>query len=544
VAGLVFKTSEGRRKAPLASSIPVLCRAVLTRIILLASLGAAPPLFDGLGAHHRAVATRSPMARRYFDQGLNWVYAFNHDESIRAFTQATVLDPDCAMCFWGIAYANGPHINNPSVDAEHAKAAWAAIGRAQALPSKGVEHELIAALAQRYAEGATHGDAYAAAMREAWKRHPDDADVGTLFAESLMDLRPWDLWTHDGRPQPGTEELVAVLEHVLETNPDHPGANHFYIHAVEASPHPERALVAAGRISKLMPGAGHMVHMPSHIFVRVGRYADAAESNRQAIRADKAYRAKAGALGFYGMYVAHNFQFLWAADLWAGRSAEAAEAETALLSELRPMQDSMPELMDVVLPAPYYREIRFARWKEILAAPPPPERMPFTAAMRDFARGMALAASGRLEEADAVRAALEREVAALSNQAPAYVNARRPLGELAAAILSSEVLSRRGSVDEAAALLASAAKAEDALKYNEPKDWMLPVRQFLGRILLAAGRPTQAAAAYRADLERNPENGWSLYGLSRALEAQHAPEASGVRARFEKAWAAADVTAD
>jgi hypothetical protein len=236
-------------------------------------------LFDNLGSHRRAVTTRSPEAQRYFDQGLNLLFGFNHDEAIRSFTQATLLDPDCSMCFWGLAYANGPHINNPTLDPDHAAAAWAAVEKAQGLAANAsdVERGFIEALAQRYAadpkaERKPLDEAYSSAMRSLVQKYPGDTDAATLFAESLMDLRPWDLWTHDGKPQPGTEELVASLEKVLARDPDHPGANHFYIHAVEASPHPEVALAAAGRVAKLVPGAGHMVHMPAHIYMRVGRY--------------------------------------------------------------------------------------------------------------------------------------------------------------------------------------------------------------------------------------------------------------------------------
>ncbi len=514
-----------------------------------AAAGLAAPLFDNLGSHHRAIATSSAEAQKYFDQGLNLLFGFNHDEAIRSFVRATQLDPECAMCFWGLAYANGPHINNPSLDPRHAKAAWDAIQRAQAPAAKasGVDKELIAALAKRYsadpaAERRPLDEAYAAAMREVWKRHPDDTDAGTLLAESMMDLRPWDLWTHDGKPQPGTEELVSVLETVLSKDPNHPGANHFYIHAVEASPHPERALAAAGRVGTLVPGAGHLVHMPSHVYIRVGRYADAAEANRRAIEADRAYRARAGPQGFYSMYMAHNFQFLWAADLWAGRSAEAAEAEAGMFKVLGlDMAMAMPEMMDLVLPYPYFRLVRFGRWDEILALPAPPPGMPLTDAMWHFARGMALGGKADPDGAAKELRALEAAVPALSDKAGATMNSARSLAAIALHVLEGDLASRRGRVAEAVRRFNAAVTVEDALNYNEPPDWVLPARHFLGQALLGAGRAKEAAAVYREDLKRNPENGWALAGLAKALALQQDPEGAAVEKRFAMAWASADV---
>jgi tetratricopeptide (TPR) repeat protein len=513
------------------------------------------PLYGDLGSHHRGITTRSPEAQRYFDQGLNLVFAFNHEEAIRSFARATVLDPECAMCFWGLAYANGPHINNPTLDADHAAAAWAAIQKAQALAASGnatdAERGFIAALAQRYAadpkaERKPLDEAYAAAMRALVQTYPGDTDAATLFAESLMDLRPWDLWTHDGQPQPGTLEILATLEQVLAVDPNQPGANHFYIHAVEGSPHPEKGLAAAGRLATLVPGAGHLVHMPAHIYMRLGRYQDAAEANRRAIQVDRAYEARSGPQHSYKGYIAHNFHFLWAADLWLGRSAEAAEAEAGIFQTLGPdAVKKMPATMDAVLPCTDIRLVRFGRWDEILALAAPPTGLPLTGAMAHFARGSAFVAKGELAEAAKELAALEKAVPKLSADKGLFMNAPRSVAEIALDTLAGELAAGRGQIDQAVDKLDAATVAEDALNYDEPADWLLPARHVLGRILLAAGRAREAEATYRQDLQRNPENGWALLGLAQALEAQGtsdaAREAGAVRARFEKAWSAADV---
>ena len=513
----------------------------LLALLLAGTAHAAAPLFDDLGSYHRPITTRSARAQRYFDQGLTLLFGFNHDEAIRSFTEATRLDPDCAMCFWGLADAHGPHINNPTLDPAHAQAAWEAIAQARKLEPKAtpVEKDFIEALATRYAADpraarAPLDQAYANAMREVWKRHPDDPEAGTLFAESMLDLRPWGQWTRDGKPEPGTEELVAALEAVLAKWPDEPGANHFYIHALEASPHPEKALAEAKRLETLVPGAAHLVHMPAHIYLRVGRYADAAEANRRAIAADKKYRAKAGRQGFYAMYIAHNYQFLWAADLWAGRRAEAAGAEAGMFESMHPHPDEM-------MTYPFYRMIRFGLWPELLRRPEPSADQPLTHAIWRFARGMALASIGKLADVAKELAALEQAVPTLSDQAGATSNSKRAVGSVALGILEGELAARRGKTDEAVKDLEKAAEQEDALAYNEPSDWVLPARQFLGRILLAAGQPHDAELAFRKDLEKNPENGWSLRGLADALEAQKSSEAAAVEQRFKKAWAVADV---
>jgi tetratricopeptide (TPR) repeat protein len=520
---------------------------------------AAPPLFEDLGSFHRAITTASPEAQRWFDQGLRLMYAFNLEEAQRSFEEAARRDPDCASCFWGVALALGPHINF-AAQADRTRAAWRAVGEARAAAARTaavtpVERALIEALARRYADpppatGDTAGfakldRAYADAMGEVARRFPDDLDVATLYAEALMDLRPWDLWTQDGRPQPGTAEIVATLERVLAKNPDHPGANHFYIHAVEASPHPEKALAAAGRLAGLMPGAAHIVHMPAHIYMRVGRYGEAAEANRRAIRVDEAYVARSpGALGgFYAMYFGHNYQFLWSAALMEGRGEEALGAARQLVAMVpAEMLAQMPGF-DFGLGYPWWTLARLRRWDELLREPAPPDGFPYARAIWHVTRGLALSAQGKRAEAEAELAAAHAQGEKIPAEALEGLNPARALLAVAEGVLAGDLAARRGDVDEAVRRLQAAAEAEDGLRYNEPPDWYTPVRHVLGEVLLAADRAAAAQAVYEADLARNPENGWALAGLAESLRRQSKEaEAAAVRARFEKAWARADVT--
>jgi len=509
----------------------------------------APPLLDGLGAHHHAVTTTSPLAQRYFDQGLRLVYAFNHDEATRAFREAARLDPGCAMAWWGVALAAGPNYNLPIDDARD-RVARDAMAKASALAPKASEPEraYIDALARRYARpsGADRKQLdrdYADAMRQVMRKHPDDLDAATLFAESLMVLRPWDLWTLEGAPQPGTTEIVETLEVVLARDPDHPGANHYYIHAVEASPDPGRALASADRLGGLAPAAGHLVHMPAHVYMRVGRYADAAEANRRAITADERYIGGQKPQGVYPqMYYPHNIHFLWSAASMEGRSAEAIAAANKLTVQLTPDVLRQMPMLELFAPTPLLALARFGKWDDVLAAPPPAEEFVVAAGMSHYARGLALAATGKLDEAARERA----RVVTLADATPAdrvigdNQPARRHL-ELAAAELGGEIAARRGRTDEAVKHLEEAVRLEDRLPYTEPPAWWRPTRQVLGATLLEAGRPVEAEAVYREDLRRNPENGWSLLGLARSLRERDPAAASAVDARFRTAWARADV---
>lgn len=507
-------------------------------------------LLPDLGAYHRKI-TASPEAQRWFDQGLRLLFSFNLEEAQRSFEEAARLDPSCAMCFWGVGMSLGPHINLPG-QPDRTRPAYRAAQKALSLSGRSttVERALIEALARRYSDPppadaaaqAALDRAYADAMREVARRFPDDLDVAALSAEAMMNLRPWDLWTLDGKPQPGTEEIVATLERVLAKDPSHPGANHYYIHAMEASPRPEKALAAADRIGALVPGAAHMVHMPSHIYARTGRWEDASEANRKAIEVDRRYLAGAGPLGFYFMYAAHNFQFLWFTALMQGRSAEALENARAVVAQAPvEMLRQMPGY-DFLLEYPVWTLVRFGRWEEVLAEPAPPLGFPYARAVWHGARGTALAALGKVDEAAAERDRMASAAATVPPEALQGLNPARTLLAVAEGILAGRIAARRGRIDEAVRRLEEAVRAEDSLRYNEPPDWYYPARQELGAVLNAAGRAADAQKVWEEDLRRNPENGWSLSGLAESLRRQKRDrEAAAVQARFEKAWARADV---
>lgn len=508
-----------------------------------------PQIFAGLGSHHRKVSTGNPDAQRYFDQGLTWAFAFNHDEAIRSFREAARLDPKLAMAWWGVALCNGPHINNPMVDEAHAAAAWEALKKAEALAAGAspVEKALIRALGRRYAhpqpaDRAPLDRAYAEAMREVWKTHPDDSDVGVLFAEAMMDLRPWDLW-RDGVAQPGTDELVAVLERVMAKTPDHPGALHLYVHAVEESPNPERAIAASDRLRTMVPSSGHLVHMPSHIDTLVGRWGEAVESNQRAIASDRAYRARAPRQGFYRVYMAHNHHMLAYAAMMDGQSTVALHAAREMVASIPEAYiRENPGLVDGMLPAPIEVLMRFGRWEEVLAEPKPADDLPVSNAFRHFARATAFAATGRIEEAEAERKVFDAACARIPEAAVVTFNPARKVLLIAKDMLAGEIAFRKGDADEAVRLLKAAVEKEDGLDYMEPPDWIQPVRHSLGAILLDMGRGEEAITVYREDLRRRPGNGWSLFGLARALRMRgHESEAAQVATRFETAWARADV---
>lgn len=512
--------------------------------------GAGAPLFGDLGTLHRKVTTSSELAQRYFDQGLILTYGFNHAEAVRSFREASRLDPGCAMCFWGEAYVLGPNINAPMEPAANAPA-WRAVQAALgALDDETpVERDLVGALAARYAEEApadrTPLDrAYADAMRRVARAHPEDDDVQTLFAEALMDTMPWDYYGPDYAPKPETAEATAALESVLRRTPAHPGAIHYYIHAVEPAA-PERAEPHADRLRGLVPGAGHLVHMPSHIYLRVGRYHDASIANEKAAAADESYITQCRAQGFYpAAYYPHNVHFLWAAASFEGRSAVALAAADKL-GALIPDEavDEFP-FVEEFLPIGLYARVRFGRWKDLLERPAPPPRLRYVTGVWHFARGMALAATGRADEAE--RQA--DEVAALAGDAQlrelefaSFATAGELLG-IGEHVLRGRIASERGHHADAERHLRAAVAAQDALRYTEPPPWYFPVREALGDALLRAGRPAEAEAVFRAQLAKTPRNGWSLRGLVAALEAQNR-DADAARAERERAeaWQLADV---
>jgi tetratricopeptide (TPR) repeat protein len=502
------------------------------------------PLHDNLGSHHYAISTAVPLAQRYFDQGLRLYYAFNHAEAIRAFEQAARLDPDCAICFWGTALALGPNINLP-MDSASGVAAYAALQQALAVRARAtpIEGALIDALATRYApvptdDRAALDSAYARAMERVVERFPDDPEARTLLAEALMDLSPWNYWNRDRSPRPHTPALLAHLEHVLVDHPNHPGANHFYIHAVEAVD-PQRALPMAERLAGLMPGAGHLVHMPGHIYVRVGRYEDAIRANEHAVHADETYIQDHNPP--FGVYVAgyypHNYDFLAFAASMIGRSRQALEAAEKMVSLSTEDMMRAPGMTFIQHHRTRHLQmkVRFGRWDDILAEPRPAADVPHALGLWHYARGRALAARGDLRGAGEELAGL-RAAAASPALAEAYLEFNPATAVLAIAVevLAGHVAGAAGDHGNAAAHLRTAVELEDGLLYGEPPEWSIPVRQELGAMLLAAGRAEEAEAAYREDLERFPDNVWSLEGLSRSLAAQgRAGEAADAARRFE-----------
>ena len=517
----------------------------------VAALAKGALLFDDLGPLHRTVSTASPEAQKYFDQGLRLAYGFNHDEATRSFAKAAELDPTCAMCFWGTAYTMGPNYNVPMLP-DHAKAAWEALGRATALASKtmAVEAALIGALAKRYkgpeplAPDAMQpfNVAYAAAMREVADKFPADDDVQVLFAEAQMDVMPWKLWNLAGEAAPGTTEIVETLEQVLGRASAHPGANHFYIHAVEASSTPERAVPAAERLGALMPGAGHIVHMPAHIFQRVGRYADASAVNEKAALADEAYFAKTKSPGYYAMYLGHNYGFLSFSASMEGKSAVSIAAARKSAKAMPPeMLDMMPG-MDFFTAGPLLALVRFGKWDELLAEPRPDAKYPVLTSLWLHAHAMALAAKGKLDAARADHAELLKVAAAAPKGLQAGNNDAKDVFAVAAKIVEARIATLARQKDSLA-LWAEAVTLEDKLAYSEPDDWFYPVRHLQGAALLAQRKGPQAEAVFREDLRRHPHNGWALFGLSRALglQGKRGPEAAAVSAELVKAWANADV---
>jgi len=520
-----------------------------------AGSGASAPLFDDLGDHHHAITADVALSQRYFDQGLTLAYGFNHLEAERSFRAVTQLDPDHPMGWWGVALVLGPNINKP-MDEASAASAWMAIKEALARKDNGSDKEraYVEALAARYVADAavSAGErrneldiAYADAMRMLSQRFPADLDAATLFAEALMDITPWDYWTPDGEPTRFTSEIVATLESVLDREPYHVGACHYYIHAVEASKTPERAESAADRLGDLAPGQGHLVHMPSHIYMRVGRYHDASIANEKAAAADESYIGQCNRQGFYAAaYYPHNIHFLWASASMEGRSELALATARKLVAYMpRERIEEMP-FLEEFLPVPYYTYMRFGLAKEMLDAPQPAAEHAFTRGMWHYGRGLAL-----VMQQDPIRARTElRELVAIQEskemQDLELFSGSKAASLLAIArnVLEARLANAGGDKTAFIAHLRDAAKLQDGLPYSEPPPWYFPVRQALGNALLSSGRFTEAEAVFREELVQNPRNGWSLFGLERSLRVQgKAEEASAVRERFEEAWGEADV---
>ena len=533
-------------------------RSVLVAVLLAAAAcrpapdAPSVPLYDNLGDHHYAITAADSTVQRYFDQGLRLYYAFNHTEAIRAFEEAGRRDPSCAMCRWGVALALGPNIN-AGMDSASGAAAWVAIRDAQSRASGASEREraLIDALATRYAEvppadRSRLDSAWATAIGAVAARFPDDLEIATLHAEARMDLSPWNYWNADRTPRPETPDILATLERVMAANSTHPGANHFYIHAVEAI-QPERAIAVAERLAELMPGAGHLVHMPSHIYIRVGRYADAVAINEHAAHADETWiRDQRPGPGFYlAAYYPHNYDFLaFAASMLGDRAKTLDAADKDAAAVPRDLLGAPGyTLLQHHLTKRLQARVRFSAWTELLAEPKPVDTLPHAVAMWHYARGRALAATGDVAaantELDALRALATDST--LSAQRMEY-NSSGAVLEIAVDVLAGFVAHARKDHATAVSVLEAAVRKEDALTYGEPPEWTVPPRQDLGVILLAAGRPSDAARAFREDLSKFPENGWSLRGLAEALRAMgKTAEATEVETRIRKAWATADI---
>jgi tetratricopeptide (TPR) repeat protein len=509
------------------------------------------PELAGLGTLHVPVTTSVPRAQRFFDQGMRLLYAFNHTEAIRAFREAARLDPGLAMAYWGQALALGPNLNAPMTP-ENGRLAYAAVQQAMETRahSSSRERALIKALAARYAaDGA--GDrsvlnrAYATAMEKVAARFAGDPDIATLFADAQMNTMPWDYWQKDGSPKAETGQVLALLESIIARNPDHPGALHYHIHLLEASKDPDRAERSADRLGSLMPAAGHMVHMPAHIYIRVGRYADAAEANERAIRADEDYLSQCQAQGLYPVsYYPHNLHFLWAAATLEGRKTVAVEAARQVAAKV-PHHHAGALAWTADFPVtPMLAYARFGLWQDALTEPRPPATEPYATGIWHYARGRAFVARNQLD-----RAALELTALKSVMQHQAFASTLKDLPlltnlQIASRVVEGELAAQQGDDDTAIHVLREAVAIEDGLPYSEPPIWHQPTRQVLGAVLLEAGRPADAEEVYREDLKVFRENGWSLFGLMESLKAQlhRSLEAAEIERRFEKAWARADVT--
>ncbi|MEQ1752682.1 MAG: tetratricopeptide repeat protein [Micropepsaceae bacterium] len=510
------------------------------------------PLFDNLGTHRHKISTQSKEAQAFFDQGYRLLFNFNHAAAIASFEEALKRDPGCAMCWWGISLAHGPNINMPMLPDAQAPALHA-LEMAQSLSAHAspVEREYIDALSKRYSsdpkvERPMLDKAFAEAVGKLARRHPDDLDAQVLYAEALMDTSPWDYWQADHRtPKAGFERLVPGLEGVMKRSPRHPGAIHLYIHAVEASTAPGRAEKYADVLGTLLPGAGHLVHMPTHIYNRIGRYDDGVRWNQKAAKADEAYFDATQDRGMYaGMYYVHNLHFVWTASTTDGRSALAREYAHKVVESLDPgMVQSFPSAQ-IFVPTELYAALRFGDWDSVLRAPAPNASLHFATSIWHYARSRAFAAKG-----DTAKAVAESALIAASfseDDAKNFQNFGVPgedLVRIAGHVARSEIARAKGVKDDAVNELRAAVKAQDNLPYTEPPWWDFPTRQFLGDALMQAGRYKEAVETYRQDLKQWPKNGWSLYGLARALEhSGHAREAKTVWVQFKKSWTRADVT--
>jgi tetratricopeptide (TPR) repeat protein len=510
-----------------------------------AGLGRKAVLMEGLGDVHHPVSTKNAEAQKFFDQGLRLIYAFNHDEARLAFERAAELDPTLAMAHWGIALSVGPNYNLDAAE-EALSRAYMAIHTAIKLSRTAPAHEqdYIQALGRRYASDPKTADKkklardYSTAMGKLARRYPDDLDAATLYAESLMNLRPWELWSPDGKPAEDTLEIITVLESVLSRNPRHTGAHHYLIHAVEASQNPRRGLASAHVLGELAPGAGHLMHMPSHIFIRIGDYEAAAKSNARAAKVDEVYVKRFGVQGVYPMmYYSHNLHFLAVAHAMQGRYDDAKQAADHLSAHVGPHLKEMP-MLEFFMPTPILVQVRFHKWDDILKSPAPNESHKIVKAVWHFARGSALAVRGDVTQALAEQTALDDILHALpADLAYGERNTAKSVLLIPKHVLAARIATAQSRPQEAVQQLLQAVAAEDSLNYIEPADWHIPTRELLGAIHFRQGAFAAAENIFRQDLRRNPHNGRSLLGLAESLRAQKRNYAAElVMQEFQSAW--------
>jgi tetratricopeptide (TPR) repeat protein len=510
------------------------------------------PLMENLGKHGMKVSTLNDRAQLFFNQGLNLYYGFNHLEAYRSFKEVARLDPDCAMAYWGQALSLGPNINLP-MDPADTETVYKALQQAIALKGKAspMEQAMIDALSKRYTAEALKDrksldEAYANAMEEVAKRYPDHPDVNTLYGEALMDLHPWDFWKN-GEPQAWTAKPVQVIDNVVSKNPNHPGANHLNIHILEASPEPEKAAASADRLLDLVPGSGHLVHMPSHIYIRVGRYLDGVESNERAVKTDEEYIAQCKVQGVYPLfYYPHNYHFLLACTQMAGMSTKSIQTAEALQKNIPVEMLNIPDFVTLQhwYTMPWYNMVRFGKWNEILQIKEPVDSLKYIKGVWHYARGMAYTRTNKMNEAKSELNNLKKLVADpfMENTISGY-NSFRNVLTIGQHILEAEIEAKQNHYDQSIQLLTKAIEIEDNLLYQEPPDWYHPARQVLGGILLEAKKPALAEQRFREDLNQYRDNGWSLLGLYQSLEAQGKKnEAMEVKKKFDKAFAKADIT--
>ena len=513
--------------------------------------GQMAPLLEGMGDHHFDVSLQDTLAQRYFDQAIVLTYGFNHKEAERSFRQVTELEPDHPMAWWGVALVQGPNLNLVMLP-EAVPVAWEAIQKAQELKANGTQREqdYVDALATRYAENPPEDrtqldEAYAEAMAQLAEKYPDDLDAQALYAEAMMDLHPWDFWTKEGQAQPWTPEILETLESVIARNPDHVMANHLYIHATEASLNPEKALMSAERLGKAVPGAGHLVHMPAHTYIRVGMYHEGTQANELAVQSDNEYVAQCHQQGIYPLgYIPHNHHFLWATATLEGRKERSLAAAQTTFEHVDTVMMREPGmgLVQHFWTIPMYGKVRFGEWDAILEYPEPAKDLLYPRGVWHYARGMAFVAKNQPEDAATELEKLKMIAANDSLQEVIIMNNAQDLMQIATLVLEGEMAASKKDYETSITMLQQAVAIEDELRYNEPPDWFFPVRHNLGAILMDAGRPAEAEQVYRDDLNNFPKNGWALFGLHQSLVAQgKEAEAQEIKTQLDEAWQYADI---